>query len=262
MEKIFANNTATSEVETKDVKSTKRILSIIAITLLLHLLLFNILWFTILRNTGTSNLENNHKSDTLFVEVNQLLGNRGDGFGNDNNEDGSSTPIFNDNTVKSTSTTNEKQTTVLTEIDPENSTSLKTKGSNIDKRSLYDKKLVKGVGDKTKEGGIAGDKDKGTNGTSSEYDKNNGFFLQGRKALDLPIPGNKSNVFGKVVVKIWVDRNGNVLKAIEGEGSTVTNDELIKMTLNAALKSKFNADPNAKEVQEGKITYTIKYLSK
>ncbi len=82
------------------------------------------------------------------------------------------------------------------------------------------------------------------------------YTLNGRKPNNLTKPVYTSNETGKVVVTITVDKYGNVIKANAGaKGTTTTAQELWKLAEDAALKSKFNANPNAAEEQKGTITY-------
>ena len=82
------------------------------------------------------------------------------------------------------------------------------------------------------------------------------FSLNGRSSNKLEKPVYTSKDQGIVVVKIWVDRQGNVVKAQAGErGTTVTDSRLYEKTEQAALKSSFSPDPNASDMQVGTITY-------
>ena len=64
---------------------------------------------------------------------------------------------------------------------------------------------------------------------------------------------------GTVVVEIWVDRMGGVVRAIPGaDGTTVTDNELWKAATQAALKTKFNVSPDSPEQMKGTITYIFK----
>lgn len=84
-----------------------------------------------------------------------------------------------------------------------------------------------------------------------------GWSLKGRTAKALPEPRYDSPQEGKVIVKIWVDRNGNVVKA-ETSSKECTDENLKSQAEQAALKSKFSPDPNATELQTGTITYFFK----
>ena len=82
------------------------------------------------------------------------------------------------------------------------------------------------------------------------------YSLNGRKPNNLTKPIYNSNETGKVVVTITVDKYGTVVKADAGaKGTTTTAQDLWKLAEDAALKSKFNANPNAAEEQKGTITY-------
>jgi len=60
------------------------------------------------------------------------------------------------------------------------------------------------------------------------------------------------------VVTIKVDRQGNVTSAVPGaKGTNVSDETLWNLAKNAALRSKFIADPNAPEFQVGTITYNF-----
>lgn len=82
------------------------------------------------------------------------------------------------------------------------------------------------------------------------------FSLKGRKYLDLNKPAYTIPEQGKVVVKIVVDRNGSVVSAMAGQvGSTTTNQGLYRIAEQAAMRSKFDKNPDAPEQQHGTITY-------
>ena len=84
--------------------------------------------------------------------------------------------------------------------------------------------------------------------------------LEGRNVQGLlPRPSYNVNEEGIVVVKIFVDQNGNVTKAIPGaHGTTATNTQLWTAARNAAMKTHFNRDGSAAALQEGTITYIFK----
>ncbi len=93
-------------------------------------------------------------------------------------------------------------------------------------------------------------------GVPPEEKGGSGYSLRGRTAISLPLPQYNSNVQGKIVVKIWVDRSGNVIKAeCPEKGSSIIDAKLVNAAKDSALKAKFNADPNAPEAQIGSITY-------
>ena len=84
--------------------------------------------------------------------------------------------------------------------------------------------------------------------------------LAGRNVVgSLLLPSYGVQKAGRVVVKIMVDREGNVTDAIPGiEGTTVQDRSLWSAAKNAALQAHFNANPKAPISQEGTITYIFK----
>lgn len=86
-----------------------------------------------------------------------------------------------------------------------------------------------------------------------------GFSLAGRSAKALPSPNTSTNKEGKVVVKIWVDRAGNVTQTdAPVKGSTLTDAALVRQAKAAAMKAKFSPKEDAPEVQTGTITYVFR----
>lgn len=84
------------------------------------------------------------------------------------------------------------------------------------------------------------------------------FNLSGRNKKSLPKPEYNSRDEGIVVVSIWVDKNGNVTKAIPGaRGTTTTSTYLLNTAKAAALKAKFHEKADAPEEQKGTITYNF-----
>jgi outer membrane biosynthesis protein TonB len=82
------------------------------------------------------------------------------------------------------------------------------------------------------------------------------YSLGTRGSLHLFKPSYDSQEQGTVVVKITVDRLGNVISAAPGaKGTNVSDLTLQNLAKNAALQSKFVADPDAPESQTGTITY-------
>lgn len=81
----------------------------------------------------------------------------------------------------------------------------------------------------------------------------------GRKGLFLKKPNYNVQNEGVVVVEIWVDRQGAVIKAFPGaEGTTTWDKELIKAARQAALETKFAVNNEDPEQIQGTITYIFK----
>jgi hypothetical protein len=94
---------------------------------------------------------------------------------------------------------------------------------------------------------------KGTEGTGPDFD------LGGRGKIDIPRINQSTQVEGRIVVQIQVDKQGNVVAAHGGfRGSTITDPGLISKAEEAAKKAKFTPDPNAPDIQVGKIFYYFK----
>jgi len=110
------------------------------------------------------------------------------------------------------------------------------------------------------QGRIDGDiNSKNINGNSSG---GNGvsFSLNGRSSKSLPSPPKIHNTEGKVVVEVTVDQNGNVIKARAGvRGTTISNEQLLKVAREAALKASFDVNKNAPALQKGTITYYFEF---
>lgn len=92
----------------------------------------------------------------------------------------------------------------------------------------------------------------GTGGTGGGGD----YQLGNRKPLSRPKPNYICNEEGLVVVRIEVDKNGNVINAEAGvKGSTNTASCLLSQAKEAALKTKWQPDSNAPSKQIGTIKY-------
>jgi len=85
------------------------------------------------------------------------------------------------------------------------------------------------------------------------------YRLGNRKALTKPKPNYTCNEEGTIVVKIYVNKSGKVIKAIPGvKGSTNNAPCLLQMAKQAAINTKWSADNKAPDTQIGKIIYHFK----
>lgn len=85
-----------------------------------------------------------------------------------------------------------------------------------------------------------------------------GYDLGGRGAKSLHRPTDDFSEEGIVVVDIWVNPAGQVVRAeISSKGTTIINSDMRQKAKQAAMRSTFAADPNAPEEQHGTITYTF-----
>jgi outer membrane biosynthesis protein TonB len=85
------------------------------------------------------------------------------------------------------------------------------------------------------------------------------YSLGGRGVQELISPKYDIQKEGIVVVDISVDQDGNVTQATPGtKGSTVLDEDLLKVAKDAALKTKFEVKKDAPAVQKGTIKYIFK----
>lgn len=135
----------------------------------------------------------------------------------------------------------------------------------VNARALYKGKSNSGTGQDEGTTGQPGDQGKEHGDPdASNYDGQGGsgngvsFSLGGRGAKHLPKPSYNSQEQGKVVVDIWVNKEGKVVKAMAGaKGTTIVDLRLRKVAEEAALRSVFQPDPNAPYTQKGTITYNF-----
>jgi TonB family protein len=115
--------------------------------------------------------------------------------------------------------------------------------------------IAGGVGDQGKPHGFP---------DSNKYDGQGGlgngisYSLGGRGSKYIDKPSASFKEQGTVKVDIWVDRQGNVVKAaIKQKGTNVFDQDMRRIAINAAKNSTFAEDPNAAELQRGTITYNF-----
>lgn len=103
----------------------------------------------------------------------------------------------------------------------------------------------------------------GTQGANGGKGKGNGYAnLPGRGLRGtLPQASDESPKDGDVVVRIKVDRSGNVVE-VEApyKGSKNYDNKMVESAKRAAKQARFNADPNATEYQYGTITYKFRHI--
>lgn len=123
---------------------------------------------------------------------------------------------------------------------------------NIDPNALFQKgKVKKGSGSNQ---GIGNGSGQGAGGDG----KGSGvsFNLGGRGSKDLAKPSSSTSDIGTIVVEIFVNQEGTVVRAKGGvRGTTIFDNNMWRKCEQAARKSKFAADPDAPEEQRGTITY-------
>jgi len=133
----------------------------------------------------------------------------------------------------------------------------------VDKRFIFkkNKKTVKSSSEgPDKKPGDKGKKEGDPNATNYVGSHGNGisFSLRGRKGKSLPKPRESYIEEGTVVVKIWVNKKGEVTNAeVQEKGTLTPNTQLRKLAIKAAKASLFDAKPDAPEVQVGTIEYVF-----
>lgn len=112
---------------------------------------------------------------------------------------------------------------------------------------------TQGGGDQGTERGTPGG---GPGGNGAGTQGMGDYRLGNRSANVRPKPIYDCEDEGRVVVKVSVDRNGNVVSAEPGVGGSTTSSScLLERAKQAALKTKWQADPDALETQIGTIVY-------
>lgn len=81
------------------------------------------------------------------------------------------------------------------------------------------------------------------------------YELDGRKALNLPVPAYKGYGAGDVLVDIEVNQAGRVTAASVRAGESSADASLHSFALDAARRSRFSASPDAAKSQTGWILY-------
>lgn len=95
-------------------------------------------------------------------------------------------------------------------------------------------------------------------GDGSGKGSGSNYMLGNRKALSKPVPNYTCNEEGNVAVQISVDKLGNVVAAKPGvRGTTNAAKCLLDEAKNAAMRTRWEPDSNAKETQVGLIIYNF-----
>ena len=94
------------------------------------------------------------------------------------------------------------------------------------------------------------------NGTGSGNGGN--LNLSQRSFINRPSVTDDHRSTGKVVIDIHVDKNGNIIYAQAGRGTTITDYDLIEKCEEAVKNSKINALENAPDTQQGQVVFVFK----
>ncbi len=238
----------------------KRKFTVLAATLALHLLLVFILWQSVLKTPVSSWAQTIQNSDTLFLELNTNKVIKGDGFGCDVNTAGTPTAFTNFNNSNHSTTQQSSESFLSENIVNSNITTLNTEKVFINPKSLFDKSTIKTSNNtnNTTDGIVKGDPNKNKIGVYDGTETEGNVSLKGRTLIEMPALNYKSNINGKIIIRIWVDKSGKVVRATEGNGSTIVSETLKNIAINTALKTQYNADNTANELQEGRIIFNFK----
>tara|TARA_B110000444_G_scaffold181156_1_gene169956 strand:+ start:215 stop:679 length:465 start_codon:yes stop_codon:yes gene_type:complete len=142
---------------------------------------------------------------------------------------------------------------------------IEEKKPEVNKKALYPgkkKNKHQSEGNKKgdgKQGAIDGDPNADVYEGGGIGENGTAYQLGGRSVAFKAKPIYNTQVEGKVVVMITVDRLGNVINAIAGaKGSTTLNKQLLQRAKAAALKTKFDPKQTAPTNQQGKIIYDFR----
>ena len=138
---------------------------------------------------------------------------------------------------------------------PKDNVKPQSEETKIDQNALFTKgRVKKGSGGSTGVGEGSGKGSGGEGGGSGIS-----FSLAGRGSKSLPLPTATSPENGSIVVEIRVDQEGNVVSAkVLLKGTTLGDTNLWRRCEQAAKNSKFTANPDAPELQQGKIIYIFR----
>lgn len=81
------------------------------------------------------------------------------------------------------------------------------------------------------------------------------YTLEGRRAINLPVPVYKCPGGGDVTVTIEVNQQGYVTDVVIHKNASTDDDCLHRAAKDAAMRSRFNIDINASNKQKGEIVY-------
>lgn len=95
-------------------------------------------------------------------------------------------------------------------------------------------------------------------GSGTGLGSGNSWGLKGRKLAGHSIVEQKCNEQGRVVVQVWVNRSGKVVKAQQAKGTENAAQCLIDAAIQTAKSFNWHPEDNAPEVQVGFIVVNFK----
>ena len=94
-----------------------------------------------------------------------------------------------------------------------------------------------------------------------EGNSSDGYELGDRRAIRKPKPNYSCKETGRVVIRVWVNAEGETYKAeLDLKNTTDTSPCLVREAKAAALKTSWLADANAEPIQIGSIIYNFRKL--
>lgn len=139
---------------------------------------------------------------------------------------------------------------------PKDNVKPQSEETKVDQNALFTKgRVKKGSGGST---GVGEGSGKGSGGEGGGCGI--AFSLAGRGSKSgFPKPTATSSENGSIVVEIRVDQEGYVVSAkVKMKGTTLWDTNLWRRCEQAAKNSKFTANPDAPELQQGTITYIFR----
>jgi hypothetical protein len=83
--------------------------------------------------------------------------------------------------------------------------------------------------------------------------------LPNRQYVNRPRIEDNGQVTGKIVVKIFVNKNGEIVNAVPGErGTTISDQKLWEKCRIAVMGARFNSLESAPDVQQGTVVFNFK----
>jgi protein TonB len=109
------------------------------------------------------------------------------------------------------------------------------------------------------QGTINGTIDGAEEAVGGDGNSSDGYELGNRKAIRKPKPNYSCNGTGLVVIRVWVNGEGETYKAeLDLKNTTDTSPCLVREAKAAALKTTWLADSNAEPIQIGSISYNFR----
>jgi hypothetical protein len=134
----------------------------------------------------------------------------------------------------------------------------------VNQNALYKGKTNNGTGSGDGTTNTPGNQGKPTGSTlTNNYNgtgSGNGgsLNLQQRSFVNRPTVTDANRSTGKVVIDIHVDKNGNIIYAEAGRGTTIVDEGLIERCIQAVKSARVNASENAADTQQGTVVFVFK----